>query len=467
MANLTSQIDNYSILRKIGAGGYGTVFLAKSKTKDAYFALKLIEKNKAQREIQGFEKYSKLSLETQSFSLPIVDFGYVENHFYYVMPLADSLSTSQNISPENPNWEARSLANEIRLMSQSVDNVWFSESQIKEFIEPIFDATIFLNNNALLHRDIKPENILFLNGKARLCDLGLLADDTRSISGIGTPFFTAPSWYLSSGGNPDMYGLACTFYMLISGNFPDLIGRAAYNFPEKIKDSISEYDKQRYQHYMRCIYRALAQKPSDRFLRINDFKDAIFSSDFNSSKIEHHEESPKKSSQKNLTKFATYAALILASSAIFLTTSRLFFANNNQKNFDSESLNASEQEAEKMPSELFQKIKKDGLVDEETAQYIKSQDEWQKEVFDRYFVRLDLKNYIENLKDELQQLNAQEEKDSKKIAQTKADIKHYSRIVQKYDTQEKLDKLYEKYVLYEYDSILKLTAIRKKNSENQ
>lgn len=277
-------LGEYRLLRKIGAGGYGVVYLAQKENSKKYFAVKAVEKDKSPREISAFEKYQKLSLSQKSFMAPIVGFGFQGDVFYYAMPLADPLETSQNISPENPNWEPRTLSNEIRLMSESPKAEWFSALQMRQIIKPIFEAAIYLGENGMLHRDIKPDNILFFGGKPRLSDFGLLAADTRSLSGLGTPFFSAPSWYLASGGNPDMYGLAATFYMLISGNTPDLVGRAAYNFPEKVKDSLSEKERQRYKHWLRCIYRALSQAPNERYIRLQDFLSVILSDDFDSSK---------------------------------------------------------------------------------------------------------------------------------------------------------------------------------------
>jgi chromosome undetermined scaffold_26, whole genome shotgun sequence len=287
MTGISQKIGGYSLLRKIGSGGYGTVYLAiKDGDNTHYYALKAIEAQKSAREISAFKKYQKLSLSEKSFIAPIIDFGDSDKYFYYVMPLADPLETSQAISPEDPNWEPRTLSNEIRLMSDNPQAKWLSASEILKIMSPIFDGAAYLCNNKLLHRDINPDNILFFNGKARLCDFGLLADDAKSVSSMGTPFFSAPQWYLSSGGNPDIYGIAATFYMLISGNFPDLMGRAAFAFPEKMKDSISNSDKRHWEHWLRYIFRALDQCPNERYIRIEDFKSAVFSEDFESSKNE-------------------------------------------------------------------------------------------------------------------------------------------------------------------------------------
>ena len=370
-------LGEYRLLRKIGSGGFGSVYLAQKGGSEKYFAVKAVEKDKSPREISAFEKYQELSLSQKSFMAPIVGFGFQGDIFYYAMPLADPLKTSQNISPENPNWEARTLSNEIRLMAENPKAEWFSARQMRAIIKPIFDAAIYLGENGLLHRDIKPDNILFFGGEPRLSDFGLLDADTKSLSGLGTPFFSAPNWYLSSGGNPDMYGLAATFYMLISGNTPDLVGRAAYSFPEKVKDSLSEKERERYRHWLRCIYRALSQAPNERFVRLQDFLSAILSDDFESSKAKS---APAK--KFVLNKFfiwaivcacaAAFPALYILKSQKEIVLENEYFSANYSAEYPENIRNTVDMN---IPYSLYKKIRDFGYTDEQTKESIPSFEE--------------------------------------------------------------------------------------------
>lgn len=80
-----------------------------------------------------------------------------------------------------------------------------------------------------------------------------------------------------------MWGLATTFYMLITGNYPDSMGRVAYNLPENSSEGFTAAEKAQWAHWHRCILRATAEKPSERFIRLEDFLNAILATDFNSS----------------------------------------------------------------------------------------------------------------------------------------------------------------------------------------
>lgn len=216
------EIPNYKIIRKIGEGGYGKVYLAKFRDDAAYVALKIIAMENSGREGRALENF--LTLSRRVSMVEILDSACTQNFLYYATPLADPLDGA--FAPEDFRWRPKSLQNLIALKLEGSSKDWFKPAEILEIMEPIFDAAISLGESGLLHRDIKPDNILFFGGKAKLSDFGLVERDVRSISNIGTPLYLAPSWYVAKGGNPDAYGIAATFYTLISGNLPDTLGQA-------------------------------------------------------------------------------------------------------------------------------------------------------------------------------------------------------------------------------------------------
>ena len=272
------QVPGYRLLRKIGSGGFGTVYLAQKVGAFDYVALKFIQTSQARRERQALEKYVRFP-DKRNW-VQITDWGDAGDAVFYVMPLADVLPGRELFAPEDFRWQEASLQKLIDRRLASPHEPWFSREEILGFIEPIFDAAIALGEGGLLHRDIKPANILFFGGKAKLADFGLLDDDRRSLSRIGTPLYSAPSWFAGSGGNPDAYGLATTLYSLMTGNLPDTIGRAAYRFPEKWREDVAPELREQWLHWHRCILRSIAENPADRFVTLEDFKRAVLSGDF-------------------------------------------------------------------------------------------------------------------------------------------------------------------------------------------
>lgn len=164
-----SEIANYEIIRRIGEGGYGTVYLAKLKNRAEYLALKIIASKGIERERKALEKY--LNISDRNNMVEIIDFGSTKEFLYYCTPLADSLD--ENFKPEDFRWQPKSLQNLIERKLEGSSTVWFSHSEILDMISPVFDAAIVLGENKLLHRDIKPDNVLFFAGKQSLLILGL------------------------------------------------------------------------------------------------------------------------------------------------------------------------------------------------------------------------------------------------------------------------------------------------------
>lgn len=335
------EIPNYKIIRKIGEGGYGKVYLAKFRDDAAYVALKIIAMENSGREGRALENF--LTLSRRVSMVEILDSACTQNFLYYATPLADPLDGA--FAPEDFRWRPKSLQNLIALKLEGSSKDCFKPAEILEIMEPIFDAAISLGESGLLHRDIKPDNILFFGGKAKLSDFGLVERDVRSISNIGTPLYLAPSWYVAKGGNPDAYGIAATFYTLISGNLPDTLGRPAYRFPEK---EIAEGDRARWLHWHRCILRCVAENPSERFVTLQAFKDAVFSEDFESSKI-YGAAKPESGNSKKIY-FALAAAL-----AIFLLFAAAKFAPRVCPTF------AESAEGYEISGEIYSKIRAEGF----------------------------------------------------------------------------------------------------------
>ena len=303
---ISSTIGGYVVIRKIGEGGFGTVYLAKSRDGRLHALKEIHNPEKDSHEARSLKLYADALKDLAIEGIvPIEDIFQSGRKLCYAMPLADG---TQNTPPEDGNWRPQTLDWVIEQRRKSEN--WFSKDEILRIFIPIIDAVDALTARGLLHRDVKPANILFFNGKACLADIGLMAEDTPSVSSVGTPDYTPPQWYLQNHGHPDMWGLAATLFTLITGNHPDMMGRAAYFWPPHGKSRMSSDDIAAWEGFHRIIARATREKAKDRYLRIEDLGQDLKRIQSNEQIQECHASIVKKNHAKPLAKAAIIFAAI-------------------------------------------------------------------------------------------------------------------------------------------------------------
>jgi WD40 repeat protein len=216
------KIPDHELLRLIGRGAYGEVWLARS-VMGTYRAVKVVYRSSFeddrpfQRELSGIRKYEPISRSHEKF-IDILQIGINEEqgYFYYVMELGDDVDTGQTIHPDSyvPKTLTRALKSRGKISFAECLDLGLSLSQ----------ALVELHKHELVHRDIKPSNIIFVNGVAKLADIGLIAKTSEARSIVGT------EGYILSGrlGTPegDVFSLGKVLYEASTGNdrlqFPEL-----------------------------------------------------------------------------------------------------------------------------------------------------------------------------------------------------------------------------------------------------
>ena len=186
-------IPNYELIRSIGQGAYGEVWLARGEI-GGHHAVKVIHKrtfsdrSPFEREYRGILQYTPIS-RTHHGLVPILHVGRnnAAGFFYYVMELADCIHSGRNIVAAS--YTARTLAYELDTRGR------LPARECLHLAIELCEALRYLHSKQLLHRDIKPANIIFVNGVAKLADVGLvthLAEAKRDPKQLGTEGFTPP-----------------------------------------------------------------------------------------------------------------------------------------------------------------------------------------------------------------------------------------------------------------------------------
>jgi serine/threonine protein kinase len=256
-------VDGYRLIRFLGRGGFGEVWLCQSESIGDFRALKFIpdtDSDRLDKEFQALLHYRKAAARLRSpHLLPIEHVNRIDAGLYYVMPLADGSGASE---PADPAWQPTSLATLIHDRVSAA--AWFSSREIISLLLPVLEALQTLSDASLVHRDVKPENILLFHGQPCLGDISLLGADASLITRRGTPGYGTPSWYV--GGHPDMYGAAATLFTLLTGNLPDRMGRAAFLWPPQGEAALSPDEQSEWKRLHAVIRRATEENVAERFV---------------------------------------------------------------------------------------------------------------------------------------------------------------------------------------------------------
>jgi WD40 repeat protein len=215
-------IPDHDLLRCIGRGSYGTVWLARN-IMGMYRAVKIVYRKSFtserpfERELSGIRRFEPISRSHEGF-VDILQIGInqEQGYFYYVMELGDDETSGQNIDPEN--YAPKTLAKEISPLGK------LPLEKCLDLGIALSHALAELHKHGLVHRDVKPSNIIFVNGVPKLADIGLVADVEEARSYVGTEGFIPPE----GPGRPqaDIYSLGKVLYEASTGKdrqeFPEL-----------------------------------------------------------------------------------------------------------------------------------------------------------------------------------------------------------------------------------------------------
>ncbi len=264
----------YTILRLLGSGGMGEVYLAQHPRLPRRDALKILG-NEVSADDDDYRKrfVREADLAAALWHPNIVrvnDRGEFNGQLWISMDFVDGTDAASLLRDRYP--------------------VGMPADEVATIIAAIASALDYAHQHDLLHRDVKPANILLANpedGDQRILlgDFGI-ARNIGGISGltatnmtIGTLPYAAPEQLMDEpiDGRADQYALAATAYHLLTGSplFPQsnpavVISRHLTAAPPALADTrpqLTAFDP--------VLAVALAKDPADRFARCTDFARAF------------------------------------------------------------------------------------------------------------------------------------------------------------------------------------------------
>jgi WD40 repeat protein len=208
---LRPSIPDYELIRLVGQGSYGDVWLAKGIT-GSFRAIKVVWRRRFadarpyEREFEGISRFAAISIREPS-QLALLHVGRNAEFFYYVMELADDVATGRDIDPDH--YTPRTLAWAPK------DRSYLPVDEVIELGVALTKAVATLHANHLVHRDIKPSNVIFVGGVPKLADVGLVAEASAGLTFVGTEGFVPPEG--PGAFSADVYSLGKVLYGLATG----------------------------------------------------------------------------------------------------------------------------------------------------------------------------------------------------------------------------------------------------------
>ena len=252
-------VGRYQILRKLGQGAAGCVYLGRDPYIKRPVAIKLSQPSSENARERFFVEAQSAGSLNHPNIVALYDAGIHQNYCYMAMeyiegPTLEDFCNVNNLLPIN---------------------------KVVEIIFKVCIALDYAHKKGVIHKDIKPSNIILdKNGIAKLTDFGIaqLAEHTVEMGFFGTPSYMSPEQLKDTvvGSESDVFSLGCVLYELLTGiqafsgdkifsvmykianKEPEPICKLRPNSPillEQItKKSMSKNIKDRYQNCMEFAY---------------------------------------------------------------------------------------------------------------------------------------------------------------------------------------------------------------------
>jgi serine/threonine protein kinase, bacterial len=263
----------YTIVRLLGSGGMGEVYLAQHPRLPRRDALKVLPATlTADQEYRArFSREADIAAELwHPHIVGIHDRGEFEGQLWLSMDYVEGTDAAELLRNRYPSG--------------------MPEAEVFEIVTAVADALDYAHQRGLLHRDVKPANILLTDTDPRerrilLADFGI-ARELGDISGltatnmvVGTTAYSAPEQLMGQDldGRADQYALGCTAFHLLAGSAPFQSSNPAVVISQHLSAPPPKIGERRPElaDLEPVIAKVLAKEPDDRYPSCSDFATAL------------------------------------------------------------------------------------------------------------------------------------------------------------------------------------------------
>ncbi|KKW63063.1 serine/threonine protein kinase, partial [Mycolicibacterium elephantis] len=263
----------YTIVRLLGSGGMGEVYLAQHPRLPRRDALKVLPAS-VSNDREYRERFNREADIAATLWHPHIvgvhDRGDFEGQLWISMDYVEGTDAAQLLRERH--------------------TYGMPSAQVVAIVSAVADALDYAHQRGLLHRDVKPANILLAHPESgderiMLADFGIArwVDDASGLTAtnmtVGTVAYAAPEQLMGEqlDGRSDQYALAATAYQLLTGSPPFHNSNPAVVISQHLSASPPAIGRHRPElsNLDPVFAKALAKSPNDRFERCADFARAL------------------------------------------------------------------------------------------------------------------------------------------------------------------------------------------------
>jgi len=266
-----TKVGKYTIVKEIGRGGMGSVYLAMDDVLNRKVAVKELKVDEPRKKDK--EGYEALKKRFQKEARVLAQLNNKN-----IVSIFDSIEDNDNQYMIMEFLDGKDL--ETLLKEKGV----FSIEEAVSIVSDTCLALNYIHNKDIIHRDIKPSNIIIMNnGVVKLTDFGVTRDlnsATMTMSGslVGTIAYASPEQDSRElDGRSDIFSLGIVLYELVTGVKPftgDTLASVLLKIATKSPTSPTSINPKVHKMLEKIIFKAIEKSPNNRYTNAMDmYKD--------------------------------------------------------------------------------------------------------------------------------------------------------------------------------------------------